>query len=355
MDFKETLQGFKNKIDREIAVYLDKTIKETEKRDAVITDALRYVKKLTLAGGKRIRPALMYYGYIGAGGKEKEKMLKTAVSIELIHMFLLVHDDIMDRDCERHSMDTINMRYEKLGKKFFPEKDPKHFGNSMALTIGDMMAAIGNQIIFNSKFNEKMIMKALSKLQSIVSYTVIGQIKDFYIEYKGKATAKDVLEMYEYKSAKYTIEGPLHLGVILGGMEEKYLAEISKYAIPVGIAFQIQDDILGIFGNGKKMGKKVGSDIEEGKMTILVVKAREKASKEQRKLLDELLGRKNLTIKEIELFRKVIRETGSLEYAKNLSFEYIKKGKEALDKIGMKKESKDFLLGMADYMIQREV
>lgn len=355
MNFEEALQNFKKKVDQEIAIYLDKTIKETKDRDVVMTDALRYVKNLTLAGGKRIRPALMYYGYIGAGGRENEKMIKTSVSIELVHMFLLIHDDVIDRDIERHGKDSINRKYEKLGARFFPGKDPKHFGNSMAIIVGDMISALGNQIIFDSGFNEKLVMKALSGLQSIISYTVIGEVKDFYIEYRSKATEKEVLEMYEYKTAKYTIEGPLHLGAILGGTSEKYLSAISKYSIPVGIAFQIQDDILGIFGDEKKLGKEVGSDIEEGKITILVVKAREKANREQKKILDEILGKKNLTVKEIESFRKVIRETGALEYAKELAFEYVKKGKKALNKIEMKKETKDFLLGMADYMIQREL
>jgi len=355
MNFKETLQDFKKKIDREIAICLDKTIEEAKSRDVVITDAIKYVKDLTLAGGKRIRPALMYYGYIGAGGKEKEDMVKTAVSIELIHMFLLIHDDIIDRDATRHGRDSVNRKYEKLGARFFPNKDPKHFGNSMAIVIGDMVAALGNQIIFNSGFDEKLVMKALSGLQSIISYTVIGQVKDLYIEYKNRASEKDVLDMYEYKTAKYTIEGPLHLGAIIGGAKENILKKMSEYSIPVGIAFQIQDDILGIFGDEKKLGKEIGSDIEEGKITVLVVKAREKANKEQKKLLDEVLGKKNLTLREVESFRKVIIDTGSLDYAKNLAFEYVKKGKKALGKIEMKKEAKDFLLGIADHTIRREM
>jgi geranylgeranyl diphosphate synthase type I len=355
MNFEKTLQDFKRKFDREIAIYLDKTIKEAENRDIVITDAIKYIKDLTLAGGKRIRPALMYYGYVGAGGKEKGKMIRTAVSIELIHMFLLIHDDVIDRDIARHGKDSVNRKYEKLGARFFPNKDLKHFGNSMAIAIGDMVAALGNQIIFNSGFDEKLVMKALSGLQSIVSYTVIGEVKDLYIEYKNKASEKDVLGMYEYKTAKYTIEGPLHLGAIIGGAKDDTLKKISEYSIPVGIAFQIQDDILGIFGDEEKLGKKVGSDIKEGKITLLVVKAREKANERQKRLLNEVLGKKNLAFEEVESFREIIRGTGSLDYAKNLAMKYIEKGKRALADIEIKKETKDFLLGMADYMIEREL
>ncbi len=355
MDFQESLFGFKKRVDKELRLCFDKTIKETKSQDAVIADALKYVKELTLSGGKRIRPALMYYGYVGAGGKDKERMLRTAISIELVHMFLLIHDDIIDRDFERHGKETLNSRYSKIGKRFFPGKDSDHFGNSMALIVGDMVAALGNQIIFESGFNEKLIMKALSNLQSIISYTVIGEVKDFYIEYKGKASEKEVMDMYEYKTAKYTIEGPLHLGAVLGGADSKMLKGISDYSIPLGIAFQIQDDILGVFGNEKKLGKKVGSDIKEGKMTILVTKARENGDKKQRKMLDEILGKRDLAGSDIENFRNIIRETASLDYANRKAMELISDGKNALAKLNFKKETKEFLLGMADYMVQREV
>src|SRR4030042_6057598 len=112
------------------------------------------------------------------------------------------------------------------------------------------------------------------------------------MEYKKKTTEKEVLKMYEYKTAKYTIEGPLHLGAILAGADDKLLKTFSAYAIPVGIAFQIQDDILGLFGDEKKLGKPVGSDIRQGKFTILAAKAVEKASGKQKKIIKNILGKK---------------------------------------------------------------
>lgn len=354
MNFQETLCDFKKKVNEELETYFDKTINEAERKDAFIADALRYVRKLTLSGGKRLRSALMYYGYLASGGREKKEMIKTSVSIELIHIFLLIHDDIIDRDLKRHGVDTIHYTYEKIGKKIFPKSDSEHFGKSMAVIIGDMVGALGNQIIFNSSFDPKLVMKALSKLQSIISLTVIGQSQDLYIEYKRTATEKEILKMYENKTAKYTIEGPLELGAILGGANEELLKKISRYAIPIGIAFQIQDDILGIFGSEKKMGKSVGADIKEGKQTILLSKAREKADKEQKKRLEIIFGNKSITKSEVEEFQNIIIKTGSLEYAKNLSAKLISEGKKELEKIEIKNETKDFLSGMADYMMSRE-
>src|SRR4030042_447790 len=186
MDASKTLAEFKEKVDPEIEEYFNRVIREAEGKDAIIAEALRYVAKISLAGGKRLRPAFMYYGYLAAGGREREKIIKTSIGIELIHAFLLIHDDIIDKDEKRHNLDTVNFRYEKLGKKFFRRENPGHFGNSMAIIFGDMVAAMGNQIVFSSDFSPALVVKALHKLQTIISATVVGQAKDIYMEYKKK-------------------------------------------------------------------------------------------------------------------------------------------------------------------------
>jgi len=355
MDARKTLAEFKKKLDPEIEKYFERIIREAEGKDAIITEALRYVRKIILAGGKRLRPAFMHYGYLAAGGREKEKIIKTSIGIELIHAFLLIHDDIIDKDKKRHNLDTVNFKYEKLGKKFFRQTTPGHFGNSMAIIFGDMVAALGNQIIFSSDLNPALIVKALHKLQTIISATVVGQAKDICMECKKKATEKEVLKMYEYKTAKYTVEGPLHLGAILAGAGDKLLKTFSAYAIPAGIAFQIQDDILGVFGDEKKLGKPVGSDVRQGKYTLLVAKAFEQADNKQKKILSENLGNKNLSQSDIENFRKIIVETGALDYARNMATKLVSEGKRAIEKEKINPEAKEFLIEVADYMVKREV
>lgn len=359
MDVQKTLVDLKKKIDPEIEKYFVKVIGETEKIDKNVTNALKHVRKIVMSGGKRARAIFMCQGYLAAGGKDFEKILKASVSIELIHIFLLIHDDIIDQDALRHGVTTIHTHYEKIGRRFLRNKNPEHFGNSMGIIVGDMMAALGNQVLFESDFPPKLIIKALIKLQKIVSLTIIGETEDVYIENMGRASEEEIMRMYKNKTAKYTVEGPLHLGATLAGAPEKFLEALSEYSIPVGIAFQIQDDILGIFGNEEKMGKPVGSDVRQGKQTILVIKAYEKANSEQKMILNNTLGKKDLTLKDLESFRKVIVETGSLDYAKKLSRKFIEKGKGALInpglKVKIKKEAVDFLLGVADYIIQRAV
>lgn len=354
MDAKKALAAFKEKVDPEIAAYFKRVIEETEKVDKQITESVKYAQKIIMSGGKRARAAFMYYGYLAAGGREKKKIIRTSASIELIHAFLLIHDDVIDRDDLRHGVRTTHNYYADIARNHFKHKDAEHFGNSMAIIVGDMIGALGNQIIFESKFDPALVMKALHKMQGIVSFTVVGESEDIYIENKGKATEKEILRMYENKTAKYTIEGPLQLGAILAGADEKFLQSLSGYAVPAGIAFQIQDDILGVFGQVSKLGKPVGSDVKQGKQTILVAKAFEKGNRQQKETLKKLLGKKDLTGKELEEFKRIIMETGALEYARGMAEKLINQAKKSLDEMRIGEEARKFLIGIADYMVQRE-
>jgi geranylgeranyl diphosphate synthase type I len=356
MEFKSQLSILKTKIDREIAKGFDLAIGETKKKDIFIADALEWAKKITLAGGKRIRPALVYYGALANGQRDEKKVIRVAAAIELVHTFLLIHDDIIDNGEFRHGIKTINSHYEAIGKKLFALKDPKAFGNSMAVIVGDKVYALALRMICESGFESEKIQRAVSMLQSIVATTIVGQSQDILIECKKKVVEQEVISMYENKTAKYSFEGPLQLGLILGEGENKYLKKIfTKISLPLGIAFQIQDDIIGIFGNKKETGKSASSDIEEGKQTLLVVKAKEFASRSQLASLKEILGKQDLANSEIKKFLEIIKETGSLAYATGMIDEYFAKANKEINKSSLSEEVKEFLLGMISYLQQRQL
>lgn len=356
MDIQATLKAFKQELDPRIEAYFDRALDGSKREDDLVHEALGHVKTMMLSGGKRLRPAFMYYGYLAAGGTDRDRLFETSVAVELIHMFLLIHDDIIDRDALRHGEPTLHERYRSWGKQYLGLTDPAHFGDSIALIVGDMLFAMGNDVIFNSGFPEKNIFSALSRMQKIVSHTVVGQARDIYIEYRGEATSEEVLQMYEKKTARYTIEGPLHLGVLLAGGDPALATALSGYALPIGIAFQIQDDILGIYGDEERIGKPVGSDIREGKITLLVAHVFETAPRKIKKETDLLLKRgARLTRAEVERFREIIRETGALEAAKASALAYIAEGKRALAAIEtIAPEAREFLEGIADYMERRD-
>lgn len=357
MRIEEELKAFKARLDPRIDAYFDTVLQGGMKEDDLVAEALNHARAIVLSGGKRLRAAFMYYGYLGAGGTEEEKMLDVSISIELIHAFLLVHDDIIDRDDMRHGVPTLHKRYADFGRSFFPDQDVEHFGNAIALIMGDMLYAFGNDIIFRADFPKERVFEALSRLQSTVSFTVVGQARDIYMEYKREASEAEILAMYQNKTAKYTVEGPLHIGALLAGGKEELLQSLSAYALPLGIAFQIQDDILGIFGSVKRIGKPLGSDIEEGKITLLVARALKNGTRDDQRRLKEILARgKALTMEEQEEFRTIIVKTGSLEEVKALAQEYINTGKEALKELQSQvtPQAFHFLSGIAEYMTKRE-
>lgn len=358
MNFVKTLLGFKQEVDLKITRYFDENISQARKRDKFLADILVYAKKISLEGGKRLRPALFFYGAISTGRNklERKKLIRLAAAIELVHIFLLIHDDVIDRGDLRHGIATINSQYAKIGKKIFKLKDSQHFGNSVAIIMGDMVYTMAMELIIEAGLDARKSNEIILKLQKIVANTIIGQSQDMLIECKKTVLEKEVLKMYENKTAKYSFEGPLHLGLILAdGKNEKVLKGFSEYAMALGIAFQIQDDIMGIFGNEKKMGKSAQSDITEGKKTILVLKAQQNATAAQRKSMQQILGNSAITKKDILEFQKIIRETGALEYASKMASGYIRKAQRVIVGLKINSETKEFLTGMADYLEAREI
>ena len=356
MEAIELLEKYKKTVDQCLKSYFELKIKQADKADPLAGEAVKMIADFTLSGGKRIRPALVYYGYLALGGKPGFEIIEASMGIELTHSFFLIHDDIIDRDETRHGVATLHEQYKKIGQKIAPRKDNHHFGNSMAMIAGDMAAAMANEIMFNAKFPPEIIIRALDKLQNIVYVTIPGEMLDVVLEMKGGAKEEEIMRMYEGKTSRYTFEGPLHLGAILFGANDKQLRSFSDYAIPLGKAFQIQDDILGVFGDSEEIGKSTKDDIMEGKKTLLVTHVYKHGSSEQKNNLDRYLGKKDLNDQEAEEVRYIFKETGALEYCKVECARQVEKAKKSLESLsGKNAEAYEFLKVVAEYMIIRDV
>ncbi len=354
MPIEDHLDSLKNKVDEELKVFFDNKIKQikNQKKPDELLEMTENVKDFILRSGKRIRPILFYCGYIIAGGKDREKILKAAISVELIHSFLLIHDDIIDQDNFRHGGLSMHCSYKNKYKN--KNKNSKHFEISMAIIVGDLAYNFGYEILAESNFSSDLKIKTIRKMNQIISNTASGEAADVELSVNSNFDTDKIIEMQKYKTAKYTIEGPLHLGAVLAGADEKFLKNISKFAIPLGIAFQIQDDIIGVFGDEQKIGKPVGSDIEEGKKTLLIAKAIEQADNEQKEILINLLGNAKINLKEIEKVREIIIKTGSLEHSQKIAGELIKTSKKRLEEMKILSQHQGFLNDLADFIVGRE-
>ena len=182
---------------------------------------------------------------------------------------------------------------------------------------------------------------------------ITGEYLDVLGSYKERLTEEEVLNILEYKTAKYTVERPLQIGAMLAGAEVNVLEAFTAYGIPLGQAFQLQDDILGVFGDPKKMGKPVGSDIREGKKTVLIAKTYEWASKGEEKILDRVVGNGAATEKDLSRVKEIIYSVGAYDYSVKLSQRLIDQAKFAIDKAKLNDEGKNYLYAGADYILNR--
>ena len=356
MEMSDYYIDLKQKINDELRVFFKYKYKQL-KNDIELVEfmgIMRDLENFVMSSGKRIRPVLFYFGYVLAGGKDRKEALKASISVELMHSYFLIHDDIMDRDDFRHGNLSIHCKYRKKVENDLNNIDGQHFGISMAILAGDLMSALSYEVLNNAEFDEEFKKKALKKFNDIICNTIFGQSMDLNLDKKKSLDSKMIFRMQKYKTAKYTVEGPLHLGAILAGADDKFLKLLSNFAIPIGIAFQIQDDINGVFGNQKEIGKPIGSDIQEGKRTFLITEAEKSANEEQKKILSSALGNENLTQDELNMVREVIRDTGALKISKDKSEELVETAKKNMQHFSVDDKYRKILYDFADSVIKRD-
>lgn len=358
MNAKEALADIVPLIDAKVEKILEEEKKESNKISPIIADILKNVPVVCF-GGKRLRGAFIYYSYLMFGGKDIDEILKVSAVFELLHSYLLAHDDVMDKSNMRHRKPTLHKIYQnkiRHEKPYF--RNSRHFGESIAVNIGDGLSHLASLTLAESTFQSERKMRVFSKFSREFLDTVYGQVIDVYGEVKDDVDEDYVLKVHYYKTGKYTYETPLHVGAILAGAKDEDLKALTEYAIPGGIAFQIQDDILGMFGDEYRIGKPANSDLKEGKKTLLIIKALENGNRKQIEIINRNLGNPHIKSKDLEDVRKVIIDTGSLEYSKQKALKLVKKAQKALDTYENPKwqdHGREFLDSVADYMITRDL
>jgi len=347
---KRFVAEYRPKVDEALYSFLQRKVDSApdEFNRVVAEDILRFAK----AGGKRLRPILFILGYLGAGKEVYSGVIDASISIELVHSYFLIHDDFMDEDTLRRGADTVWYSLHKwLAKRGIEDV---HVAHSLAICAGDLAETYGTEAIARADIPEDRKLPLIALLHEIIEQTGYGQILDVSLETipLDRVKEEDVLKVHEYKTSHYTVEGPLHLGATLAGDGSDLKTVYTNYAIPAGIAFQLRDDIIGVFGDERV--KPAGSDIREGKRTLLIVKAYEAATPEQKKRIVEILGKRDLSQEELEEIREIIRETGSLDYSNELMERLVSEAKQAIENSDIAEPTRTILLELADYMVKRE-
>ena len=284
------------------------------------------------AGGKRLRPIMCLLACEAVGGKT-EDVLYPAASLELIHNFTLVHDDIMDNDDFRRGVPTTHKKY----------------GVPLAINAGDALFIKSIQVIAETKLPSEKKVKLLDAFSTAIFEVTVGQAMDISFA-KKEATVDDYYKMIRKKTG-VLLGASIEMGAICGDASEEEMKCLREYANNIGMAFQIQDDVIGIVGDRKKTGKPVGNDIRQGKKTIIILHALENSDK--RKEIEKVLGNKSASEEQIKKIVDILDKCGSISYAKEKASELVARAKNDITPLKDSK-AKKILLQLADFVIDRK-
>jgi len=271
-----------------------------------------------VAGGKRLRPAFCYWGHRSAGGADSESIVVAAAALELFQACAIVHDDVMDGSDTRRGQPAAHRRFAALHRSSDWHGDPEAFGSGAAILLGDLCLAWSDEMLATSGFGPAELGCGDRVYAEMRTELMGGQYLDLLEQARGGGSVERALRVARYKSAKYTIEKPLHLGAALAGAGQEVLDGLSGYGLPLGEAFQLRDDLLGVFGDPAQTGKPAGDDLREGKRTALVAMALEGAEPVQAEVVRRHLGDPHLSEAGVADLRTVLIDTGAVTRVEQL-------------------------------------
>jgi geranylgeranyl diphosphate synthase type I len=314
-----------------------------------LTDALTEL----LCGGKRLRPAFCYWGFRGAGGQDGDEVVHAAAALELFQACAIVHDDVMDGSDTRRGKPAVHRRFAALHRTEGWLGDPETFGTGAAILLGDLCLSWSDQMLWGSGLPVEDVQRGHAVFEVMRAELMGGQYLDLLEQARGGGSVERALRVARYKSAKYTVEKPLHLGAALAGAGQEVLDGYSGFGLPLGEAFQLRDDVLGVFGDPAETGKPAGDDLREGKRTALVAMALDAASPAQAAVVRRHLGDPHLSDEGVARLRQVIDETGALARVEGLVAELLSDALAALDAAPVADPAREVLRELAHAATER--
>ncbi len=317
--------------------------------DPELTGPVSEIGRLVLGGGKRLRPAFCHWGYVAAGGDADDAIVADAgAAFELMHAFALFHDDVMDDAANRRGAPTTHVVF---GERHAAEGwagESRRFGEGVAILVGDLAFVYADQLLIG------IPPEAWAVWNELRVELNVGQLLDIVGSVRNERRRTQAERICRYKSGKYTIERPLHLGATLAAPERsaELLPALSAYGLPLGDAFQMRDDVMGAFGETLVTGKPVGDDLREGKPTPLMARAVESATPAQRAVLD-LVGRPGIGEADIARVQQAIVDTGALDALEAHIAALTDEAIAAIESAPIAPEALDELVALAHYVSQR--
>ena len=302
---------------------------------------------LVLMGGKRLRPAFFHWAHVGAGGEPfAPEAVNAAAAIEMLHAFALAHDDIMDASASRRGNPTVHVRFADLHRREAWRGDPDRWGEAVAILVGDLAHVCADHLLAETS---PEIAEIWDELRLEVN---VGQYLDVLAAAKGEADEATARRILEYKTGRYSVQRPLHLGAAVAGRHAELEDQLTAYGRPVGVAFQQRDDILGAFGDSEITGKPVGDDLREGKPTPLLATARRLATSAQAEVLARA-GDLEMSEDELNELQGAMLATGAVDVIEAEIAQLTGEAVAALDRMTLAGDAGEALRELAHFVAYR--
>lgn len=331
-------------LDDALAVWLRPRVAEATKVSAEVGAAAEAIERLSTRGGKRVRAALVGAAYVACGGPSWSDVVPAMIAIELLQTYLLIHDDWMDDDAVRRGGPSVHVALrERLGDR--------SMGDACAILAGDLASAFAQSALLETKVAPERLLSAARTFARIQEEVVVGQLSEMRAvssELTSWRSLPTVEDIHARKTASYTVTGPLALGAVLAGADDARAQAFSRFGRPLGVAFQLRDDLLGVFGDPSATGKPIWSDVRQGKRTALVAEMRGHDG------LARVLGKRDATHAELEAVVKAMESTGARSRVEGRVAELLAEARAALEAMDLPNaEGKAILRGAVGALGER--
>lgn len=301
-----------------------------------------------LQDGKRMRASFLYWGYRAGGGAHSEALVRAACSMEMFQAAALLHDDVMDSSDTRRGKPAAHRAMASAHRAAELTGDPDKFGEAGAILAGDLCLTWADEMFATSGLTSEEVMRGRAVFDLMRTQLMGGQFLDVLESaqtWDGLSTAERLdraLQVIRFKSAKYTIEHPLLIGAACAGADEHLTRALSDYGLALGEAFQLRDDLLGIFGDPAHTGKPAGDDLREGKRTAIIAHLLNAANDDEMEFFNRRFGQDDLTDAEIDTFRSMCQRTGAVDAVEKLIADDVRTATAALNRVQPQLDAESF-------------
>ncbi|MDO8645136.1 MAG: polyprenyl synthetase family protein, partial [Candidatus Planktophila sp.] len=311
---KAALQEIRDAVEIELTSFLSQRARFLEAISSDLAPVSLALSSFLLDSGKRLRPLFAYSGFVSAGADITPAVVKAIASLELLQACALIHDDLMDGSDTRRGKPSIHRHFESMHVQEELEGFAPAYGLAAAVLLGDLALVWSNQMLNESGLSPRAYSETLPIHDEMRVELMAGQFLDIFEQVQKFTDLNRSIKVAQYKSGKYTIERPLHIGAVLSERQSpELLRDLSSYGLPLGEAFQYRDDLLGVFGDSSLTGKPAGDDLREGKRTVLIALTDLASTDSMREESKKYFGSPNLDADGIAILQEIIISTGAKE------------------------------------------